>query len=220
MTIDFTIKYWNRKTIGLCVERDSSIFVYCPFWLSIEKINDFVERKKFWIYKKLKERDEIKEKKEKKYYSGSSLMYLGKNYQVDFIDSDIEWIKYANKIFISNQNRDNADKIINNWYKEKAKEKIISRVKKYASEMWVSYWEIKLTEAKYRWWSCTSKHNLNFNWKLIKTPQFVIDYVIVHELAHTLEFNHSDRFWNIVMLNCTHYKKAKEWLKENEKIIL
>jgi predicted metal-dependent hydrolase len=61
--------------------------------------------------------------------------------------------------------------------------------------------------------SCTLKGNLNFNWRLIKAPQFVINYVVIHELAHLIDLNHSERFWNIVQVQMPNYLEAKEWLK-------
>ena len=68
---------------------------------------------------------------------------------------------------------------------------------------------------KYRWGSCTPNDNIIFNWRLIKAPMFVIDYVIVHELAHLIEPNHTPRFWNIVRAQIANLDKVKSWLKEN-----
>ncbi len=63
------------------------------------------------------------------------------------------------------------------------------------------------------------KDNVNFNWRLIKAPMFVIDYVIVHELAHLIEANHTSRFWNIVRANASTMAKAKRWLMENGEVL-
>ncbi|HCX02238.1 MAG TPA: M48 family peptidase, partial [Syntrophaceae bacterium] len=67
--------------------------------------------------------------------------------------------------------------------------------------------------------SCTLKDNVNLNWRLIKAPMFVIDYVIVHELAHLIETNHTPRFWNIVRTQTPTMEKAKAWLKENGQLL-
>lgn len=72
-----------------------------------------------------------------------------------------------------------------------------------------------LHQSLYRWGSCTPRGNVNVNWRLIKAPMFVIDYVIVHELAHLLEPNHTPEFWNIVRSQAPKMMYAKEWLKEN-----
>ena len=68
---------------------------------------------------------------------------------------------------------------------------------------------------RYRWGSCTVNNNLTFNWRLIKAPMTVIDYVVVHELAHLIEANHTPRFWNIVRAQIVNMDKAKQWLKEH-----
>ena len=80
----------------------------------------------------------------------------------------------------------------------RAEEKILPRVQHHAHELGVEFTEAKIVDNRYRWGSCTVKDNVNFNWRLIKAPMFVIDYVIVHELAHLIEANHTPRFWNIV----------------------
>ena len=67
--------------------------------------------------------------------------------------------------------------------------------------------------------SCTVNDNVTFNWRLIKAPMFVIDYVIVHELAHLIETNHSPRFWNIVRASSPTMEKAKAWLKDNGQVL-
>ncbi len=79
--------------------------------------------------------------------------------------------------------------------------------------------QAKIVDNRYRWGSCTVKDNVNFNWRLIKAPMFVIDYVIVHELAHLIEANHTPRFWNIVRAQSPKMEKAKQWLMENGQIL-
>jgi predicted metal-dependent hydrolase len=73
----------------------------------------------------------------------------------------------------------------------------------------------KIMDSKYQWGSCTPQDNVNFNWRLIKAPMAVIDYVIVHELAHLLESNHTPRLGNIIRAQIADTEKAKAWLKEN-----
>ena len=74
---------------------------------------------------------------------------------------------------------------------------------------------INILDIKYRWGSCTPKDNIHFNWRLIKAPITVIEYIIVHELTHLLESNHTQEFWNRVSAQLPNYDKAKQWLKEN-----
>jgi len=89
--------------------------------------------------------------------------------------------------------------------------------KNHHFQIWVlriTFAAVKIVDNRYRWGSCTLKNNINFNWRLIKAPMFVIDYVIVHELAHLIETNYTSRFWNIIWAHAPTMDKAKAWLKE------
>ena len=97
----------------------------------------------------------------------------------------------------------------------KAKEELPAIVKKYAELMDVTYNRITIRHQKTRWGSCTKTGNLNFNCLIMKMPETVRDYVIIHELAHRKELNHSTKFWAVVSEYCPWYKEAKQWLKEN-----
>ena len=89
------------------------------------------------------------------------------------------------------------------------------RVAFYAEKMGVTYGRITIREQKTRWGSCSGKGNLNFNWKLIRMPAEILDYVVVHELAHRMEMNHSSRFYRIVASVLPDYKARERWLKEH-----
>ena len=81
--------------------------------------------------------------------------------------------------------------------------------------MGVSYGSITVREQKTRWGSCSAKGNLNFNWKLVLMPEEILDYVVVHELAHRLQMNHSTEFWDEVEKILPDYRNRRQWLKEN-----
>ena len=99
--------------------------------------------------------------------------------------------------------------------KTKAKQELPAAVQKYAGLMGVTYNRITIRHQKTRWGSCTKNGNLNFNCLIMKMPDQVRDYVIIHELAHRKELNHSSKYWAIVAEYCPWYKKAKQWLKDN-----
>lgn len=101
-------------------------------------------------------------------------------------------------------------------YARKAGEIITGRVAYFAQKMSVSYGNITIREQKTRWGSCSSKGNLNFNWKLILMPSEVLDYVVVHELSHRKEMNHSKRFYKVVESVMPDYKVWQNWLREHE----
>lgn len=223
MKLDYTIKFSSRrKKLTITIERDRSILVNAPEGTSPAKIEQIVESKKQWIFEKIRHSqkyDDLPHPPGKELVAGESMPYLGRNYRIEIIDNQQEDIHFRNKFFVSKQVCGQGGQVFQNWYKEKAKEKIVPRVRQIAKALGVEYKEIKITDSKYRWGSCTVNDNLNFNWRLIKAPMFVVDYVIAHELAHLLEANHTPRFWNIVKTQITHFDKAKGWLKEHGEIL-
>ena len=100
-------------------------------------------------------------------------------------------------------------------YRDKARDIFEQKVSYYARMMGVSYGRIAIRDQKTRWGSCSGEGNLNFNWRLIFAPAGVLDYVVVHELAHRKEMNHSPRFWKVVEDTMPEYRKYQKWLKEN-----
>lgn len=102
--------------------------------------------------------------------------------------------------------------------KKEARRQITSYVSHYAQKMHLSYGRIAIREQKTCWGSCSSKGNLNFNWKLVLMPPRIMEYVVVHELAHRVEMNHSKAFWAIVENYLPDYRTRRKWLKENGKL--
>ena len=131
-----------------------------------------------------------------------------------WISKHIEEIKTRKKRFES----ESTDKFTPEKIKllaDKALEVIPMRVKYFANIMGVTYGNITIRNQKTRWGSCSSVGNLNYNWKLVLMPPGVLDYVVVHELAHRREMNHSAAFWKVVATWMPDYKKYRKWLRDN-----
>lgn len=220
MKIDYSIKYSERKTICIIVDRDRNIVVRAPINTSKELIENEVNKRKFLLFEKINHPQKYNLPRERKeFVSGESLLYLGKYYKLEIVDKDFDGIEFENKFIISKKHQKEAILLLKAWYIKQAEEKLIPKVKHYANHLGVKYKKNSILDLKYRWGSCTPKDNINFNWRLIKAPGFVIDYIIVHELTHLLETNHTPEFWNIVSVQLPHYNKAKEWLKENGNLL-
>ncbi len=128
-----------------------------------------------------------------------------------FLNKHTKWIE--KKLERRHQSVIDPDKI---WeYKRQAKQYITTRVAEIAKIHNITYNDLRITSAKTRWGSCSSKRNINFSFRLILTPKEVIDYVIIHELSHLKEMNHSKSFWNEVKKIMPDYKKYEKWLKKN-----
>lgn len=132
-----------------------------------------------------------------------------------FIESKEEWIQ--NTVERVLEKKESVPQISDEERREgiqKAMEIIPQRAAYFAKRMGVSYGRITIREQKTRWGSCSAKGNLNFNWKLVRMPEEALDYVVVHELAHRKEMNHSARFWAIVEAELPDYKERRKMLKE------
>lgn len=99
-------------------------------------------------------------------------------------------------------------------YRKRARERLTERTAYFAALMGVSYNRISIRSQKTRWGSCSAQGNLNFHWKLILMPPEILDYVVVHELAHRREMNHSERFWVQIERMLPDYKQRRKWLRE------
>ena len=220
MTFEYLIKYSNRKTLNISVERDRSIIVRAPHYLTAEKIDKVVQSKRQWIKEKLNHTQKyplIAESKE--FVSGETLMYLGKNYQLLIVDEEVEGIEFDQRFKISKVNQPKANELFKKWYLSQALKKIEPLATKYAKSLGVVYNQFKTSEMKYRWGSCTPANNIIFNWRIIKAPMYVLEYLVAHELVHLIEDNHTPRFWNILSIQVPNYEKAKIWLKKNGQLL-
>lgn len=118
-------------------------------------------------------------------------------------------------VFQAEDSRKHPKTIFENWLKEYSRKIITDRTKMLAKENNFEFKKISIREQSTRWGSCSSEKNLNFNWKLILGPQKVLDYVIVHELSHTVEMNHSKAFWLVVQKVMPDYLTYRNWLRVN-----
>lgn len=223
MDLAYTIKRSpKRKKLTITVERDRSVVVHAPEGTTEEKIQEVVESKRQWIYEKTRHDQKYREVPHppgKEMVNGESALYLGRHYQIEIATDGATEIRFNQRFMIPATYAGGQKKALRSWYFDRAKKKILPRVKSFANVLGVEFDNARIVDNRYRWGSCTTKDNVNFNWRLIKAPMYVLDYVIVHELTHLLEANHTPRFWNIVRAQSPNMEKAKQWLRENGQIL-
>jgi len=219
LELEYTvIRSAKRRKLTITVERDCSVVVHAPVGISEEKIQKIVESKRQWIYEKTGHPQKYRglpHPPGKELVSGESALYLGRQYRIEVVKKGLAEVRFTQRFLIPAVQEGKRRDALKEWYIDKAKEKIIPRVKLHARELGVDVAGVRIVDNRYRWGSCTLKDNVNFNWRLIKAPMFVIDYVIIHELAHLIEANHTPRFWNIVRTQSPTMDKARAWLKEH-----
>ncbi len=206
----------KRKTISLQLNEDATLVVRAPLGVSDEIIDRVILRHQNWIEEKKRE-IELRNLhfSKKTFINGEEFLYLGEYYRLYLVDYQEVPLNFKNGFYLSKKYSSKAKEIFMDWYKERAYEKIFERVQWYALKNGFQYNKIKITQAQKRWGSCSGKGNLNFSWRLIMAPLPVVDYVVVHELAHLVEKNHSKAFWSKVKMLMTDYQKQQEWLKRN-----
>ena len=212
----------KRRTLTISVERDRSVVVHAPDSTPEERIRAVVESKQQWIYEKTTHSRKYKEHPHppgKELVNGESALYLGREYQIELIPTDSTEIRFERRFLIPASLAGERRKVLRNWYIDRANERMLPKVKSGAAVLGVEFASAKIVDNRFRWGSCTAKDNVTLNWRLMKAPMFVIDYVIVHELAHLLEANHTPRFWNIVRTHAPRMEKARTWLREHGQVL-
>jgi predicted metal-dependent hydrolase len=143
--------------------------------------------------------------------------YSGKATQIIFRDNEFN-IYINNKVTESKLTKEAAQHL-KLWMIEKAEELIKKRTAEYSVILSVKYSNIRVKDTKTRWGSCSSKGNLNFNFRILMAPERVMDYIIIHELCHLKHMNHGKMFWETVAFYMPDYEKHKEWLKVNGRML-
>lgn len=212
----------RRKKLTITVERDRSVIVHAPERTTDEAIRRVVEAKRPWLFDKLHHPQKYRSRQHppgKEVVNGESAPYLGREYRIEVAETASGAVEFSRRFLIPLARQQKRRDVLKAWYLERAKETILPLVARHASELGVQYRAARIVDNRYRWGSCTVKDNVNFNWRLIKAPMFVITYVIVHELAHLLESNHTPRFWNIVRAKAPSTEKARAWLQEQGELL-
>ncbi|MDQ8747870.1 M48 family metallopeptidase [Elizabethkingia miricola] len=215
--IYFDLQYSKRKTIGVKILPDTSVFVVAPLETPLEKIKESLLKKAHWIYK------------QQSYFlnfdataisyqikSGYTILYLGRQYKLIVEKSDKEEVSYKGNLFlITVKNKEKAKILFDKWLKQRAYSKIseIAKpiIKKFSDRFNIPN-HIYFQDMPTRWGSCTIKNKLIFNPKLIHTPKRCIEYVVMHELCHTIHKHHNQDFFDLLTLMMPDWEKRKEKL--------
>lgn len=204
----------NRKTLSLQVLPDKQIIVKAPQFISLTDINKFIDKHTDWIDKNLLKVQARKIPSKKQYLDGEEFLYLGKVYKLKIGNCKEIMLKDDNLIYPSFL-KFRIQKELNNWFMKRSKEFIHKQLEFYAGQMTTSYKSVMFSDTRSKWGSCTHDNRLQFNWRLIFAPTLALNYVVVHELAHTLEKNHSRAFWSKVRLYNPSYKQQIKWFKNH-----
>ena len=192
-------------------------FLIVPLNSNESNLTHFLKKKHSWIIKTYNYYKKFNSNFGKRYDDGFYLYYLGQKYKVDIVKDVINNAIVSpslNKITFHLKNKKNYKKYIKEWYLSQTSMVIKERIKIFSRLLNVKYSQIKIKDNSTRWGSCSNTGRLNFSLYLIAFPMDIIDYVIIHELAHLKEFNHSKKFWEIIMNMDHNYKEKISYLKK------
>ena len=208
------IEWSNRKSLAVSISVNGEIVVKAPVGCPMTIIEKFLDDKKSWIESKL---DKFSAKHEKfaDIINYKKLLILGNSY-FGYSSEKFKKIKLEeDRILIPKTiTPDKLHKKITKWYHSYADDFLLPRTTKIADMIGLKPTSIKCTGSRGRWGACNSNGELFLNWRCIMLPPELIDYVIVHELSHLLELNHSPKFWAVVEKVLPDYKLRRKRLKE------
>jgi len=216
LLIDYELVKSDRKSITIIVDRDSKVIVNAPNHLNEEEIEKYIYKKRLWIWEKLAIKKSANEDIfEKKFISGESFSYLGRNYRLQIIEGNNDLKLKSGWFILGKRKQSKAKEIFKDWYSVHLKNKIEERLELICNEKRIEKPTFRIMELGFRWGSCTKEGSLNFNWKIAMAPLSIIDYVILHEIVHLKEHTHNEKFWKEILKLMPNYLEKKEWLKIN-----
>jgi predicted metal-dependent hydrolase len=215
--VQYTLKRSTRARYArLEVSPERGLVVTIPAFQNIDHVRQLLEEKERWIIEKLAKYSSAKPET-KQIQNGDKIPYLGCYLIIEVQPGDTERVNFnpENGMVRVTAGRDGLRSTLERRYRIEARKKIEQKVENQSRAMGLSYRRITIKSQKTLWGSCSRKHNLNFNWRLIMAPEPVIDYVVIHELAHIKVMNHSKRFWQMVEKYCPDWPKYRTWLREH-----
>lgn len=217
-------KYVNK--VKITIDLINGITVTAPSDITEDKLNKILYKKAPWILKKWFEFEEIASSPTpKEFISGEKFQYIGRGYKIKInssVDSTPTLIFNQGKFIASVpaemsdvDRRDALRSLLQQWYIAAGQAKINERLKLYSAKLGVTPSKLVIKDQKMRWGTCTDQHAIYINWRVMMAPMRVIDYVLVHELAHIKYSNHSSEYWQFVRSILPDYEDRKDWLRVN-----
>ena len=212
----------KRKTSVLHIVGDE-LQIRVPNRVRDRKIVEILETKERWIRNKVIQLQNQRITNKREFISGESFSLFGRNLYLKVLEGgkvgtqliDDYLITTVRTSEIGDLRKSRIKTYLEKWYIHEAYQKLEEKVMRYSKIIRVSPREIKVRNYKTRWGSCDNKGRLTFNFHLIKAPHEIVDYVVIHELCHMIQPNHSKFFWNEVARFDPSFKNHKKWLKLN-----
>ncbi len=219
----YTLERTQRRKmrIGIYVRPQAPVLLRIPHDLSESELTEILEKRTHWILQKQQYFEILKDRFVRhSFIEGESFYYLGNPYKLKVRAGSKKRICHLeeNEIFIHLRGKESKSKIqstLLSWYRDEAGRVIRERLEHFCEKAKIYPKRISIRNQKKIWGSCTSRHHLSFNWRLILLPISILDYVVAHEIAHLFHLNHSQRFWKKLESILPEAQASRRWLREH-----
>ena len=213
------IRSRRRKTVDVRVEQ-GIVSVVVPSDLPVERIDALLADKRAWIKEKMILHREARPLSTRRFVSGEAIPYLGRNYRLKVVDGPFAAPRVeTGRLVVSVPGGAIQPEMVRNavlrWYRRRAQEKLKTKVARLAPVVGVKPGQVEVKAFRSRWGSCSPRGDVAFNWRIMMAPNRVVDYVVIHELCHLIQHDHSPAFWREVARRMPDYTECREWLKEH-----
>lgn len=207
----------GRRTMELSVERDGTLVVRAPEGATRTRLEDFIREKRAWVYRKLADKKVLRHAVPvREYVSGESFPYLGRSYRLLLVNRQaVPLLLEGGRFRLSRSEALRGRTHFIRWYTGHGRPWLRRLVETLGPRVGVQSGRVEVRDLGYRWGSCARSQTLNFNWATILLPPSIVEYVVVHELVHLRERNHTAAFWRRVERAMPDYARRKTWLAEN-----
>ncbi len=221
-TVSYQLKRSSRRrTLALQVG-PGGVVVHAPLYLDAAQIDAFVQSKADWLQRQLAQRQP--EFPVFQLVDGAVLPCVDDRLTLRIVqdklsaitaENNILWLQLSARVKADNQQKQIRDLVVG-WYCQEAQRYFSGRLELFATLMRVSHRELLIKSWQTKWGSCDSTGQICLNWRLLLAPQWVSDYVVIHELAHLRQMNHSPAYWQIVAQYCPNWQQARDYLKQHQ----
>lgn len=223
---NYRVEIWRRpyqRTMNLRVRPDGLLRVTCGRRMALHEITRFISESKVFIQKRMLEVEAMRARyPHKEMVSGEIFLFFGERRVLEVIWSwNARPRMSAGELALEmlapvSSSVEERRKAMRMFFRKQASLHLPERVSAWATRMSLHPRSVSIRGQRTRWGSCSASGAINLNWKLLAAPEHVIDYVVIHELAHIKYLDHSAKFWGLVAEHCPEWKSARDWLRENE----
>jgi predicted metal-dependent hydrolase len=217
--LSFTVSRRHRRTLEIRVERDGTLAIAAPDNVSIERIRRVAENKAPWAYKKLAQMSPTHRYRPKEFVSGESFEYLGRRYRLRLTDTPVSaapTLRLVGRYFELHRSAvPLAKRLFTEWYVQHGDAYVREKVESLAMRFEPHSYVVRVRDLGRRWGSCSPLGVLNINWRIVMAPAAIIEYVVVHELAHLSHSQHDQTFWRSVARVVPDHDERRAWLREH-----